>query len=247
MRESVLRAWRIAVCLTLLPAARLQAANEPEETEHLRALEGRRRAAVLLLDQVQRALPELLWLERLVAEGDTVTLSGRSLTTNAVADLIENLDELPTFGKHTLIDAREVEDPEHLEGQLVRFEVRFDFTIGAESAGEAALAARPPRPLPAATASPEVLQRLRRVMESGELALESFTPGALAAAGPIQEQPVAVAVVETTYHDLALLFDRLSRFPTPIGVAELTIEGREQERGTLAATFTLKVPFRSPR
>jgi hypothetical protein len=39
----------------------------------------------------------------------------------------------------------------------------------------------------------------------------------------------------------------LSRFPTPIGVAELTIEGREQERGTLAATFTLKVPFRSPR
>jgi type IV pilus assembly protein PilN len=46
---------------------------------------------VRLLDHVSRSLPELLWLDQLVQQNDTVTISGFSTTLIALSDFVGNL------------------------------------------------------------------------------------------------------------------------------------------------------------
>jgi type IV pilus assembly protein PilN len=52
---------------------------------------------VHIMDEVSKALPDLLWLRRMNVRGTTVDLSGTAFNTNAIAAFIENLDKVPEF------------------------------------------------------------------------------------------------------------------------------------------------------
>lgn len=62
---------------------------------------------VRVMDQISRALPELLWLDRMEMRGGTISLGGRAFNSNAVASFLDNLDSVPEFQEPTLRDLQE--------------------------------------------------------------------------------------------------------------------------------------------
>jgi type IV pilus assembly protein PilN len=100
-------------------------------------LKTNQRGPVQIMDQVSRALPELLWLTKLEATATTITISGEAFNTNAVANFIENLDRVPEFQEPILRDTSQ-------RGQIYTFVVAFNYTYQvpqAEQAEEAEAAA----------------------------------------------------------------------------------------------------------
>jgi type IV pilus assembly protein PilN len=62
------------------------------------------------MDEVSKALPELVWLTNLTLAGDALTLSGMAMDENAVANYISNLDASPYFQEPVLIDMSRVRE-----------------------------------------------------------------------------------------------------------------------------------------
>lgn len=52
---------------------------------------------VRLMDEVSKALPDLLWLEKMEMKGTSITVSGRALNPPAVANFVTNLKLVPYF------------------------------------------------------------------------------------------------------------------------------------------------------
>ncbi len=61
---------------------------------------------VRIMDEISRALPDLLWLDRMTVKGNVVTLNGEAMDENAVANYIGNLDASPFFQEPSLKDLR---------------------------------------------------------------------------------------------------------------------------------------------
>jgi type IV pilus assembly protein PilN len=58
---------------------------------------------VRIMDEVSRALPDLVWLDRMSVTGNVVTLNGNAMDENAVANYISNLDASPFFQEPALV------------------------------------------------------------------------------------------------------------------------------------------------
>ena len=97
------------------------------------------------------------------------------------------------------------------------------------------------RILPARRNTPDLLRRIRSLTEQGDFGLRRFTPGQLSDREFFSEWPIAVSV-DGGYHNLALFFDRISRFSRIINIEDLTIVALPSARGThtLAANFKAK-------
>lgn len=97
------------------------------------------------------------------------------------------------------------------------------------------------RILPARRNTPDLLRRIRSLAEQGDFALKRFTPGQLSDREFFSEWPIAVSV-EGGYHNLALFFDRISRFSRIINIEDLSISALPSSRGThtLSASFNAK-------
>jgi type IV pilus assembly protein PilO len=97
------------------------------------------------------------------------------------------------------------------------------------------------RILPARRNTPDLLRRIRSLAEQGDFALRRFTPGQLSDKEFFSEWPIAVSV-EGGYHNLALFFDRISRFSRIINIEDLSISALPGPKGThtLAASFNAK-------
>jgi type IV pilus assembly protein PilO len=97
------------------------------------------------------------------------------------------------------------------------------------------------RILPARRNTPDLLRRIRALAEQGDFALKRFTPGQLSDKEFFSEWPIAVSV-EGGYHNLALFFDRISRFSRIINIEDLNVTALPSARGThtLAASFNAK-------
>jgi type IV pilus assembly protein PilN len=81
------------------------------------------RGPVKVMDDVSRALPELLWLDHLQMTSSAIEVDGRAFNTNAVANFIENLDKMPEFGEPTLKDAQEQ------TGGVYKFVINFNYSF----------------------------------------------------------------------------------------------------------------------
>jgi type IV pilus assembly protein PilN len=92
------------------------------------------RGPVRVMDHISRALPELLWMDRLKMNATKIEVEGRAFNTNAVANFIENLDKVPEFEEPTLQDTQEQ------PGGVYKFTINFtySFTPRAPEAGTAA-------------------------------------------------------------------------------------------------------------
>jgi len=97
------------------------------------------------------------------------------------------------------------------------------------------------RILPTRRNTPDLLRRIRSLAEQGDFSLKRFTPGTLADKEFFSEWPIEINI-EGTYHNLALFFDRISRFSRIINIEDLQMSAIQKASAghTITANFTAK-------
>ena len=95
-------------------------------------LKANQRGPVRVMDYVSRALPELLWLDKMRMTAASIEIEGRAFNTNAVANFIDNLDKVPEFDEPTLVST------EQQAGGVYRFVINFNYSFAAHKAPGAA-------------------------------------------------------------------------------------------------------------
>jgi len=110
-------------------------------------LKANQRGPVRVMDYVSKALPELLWLDRMTMNATTIQIEGRAFNTNAVATFIENLDKVPEFEEPTLKDASEQ------PGSIYKFVIEFNYSFAQPKPEQAETPAAPAPGSPAAAAT----------------------------------------------------------------------------------------------
>ncbi len=88
-------------------------------------LKANQRGPVRIMDYVSRALPELLWLNRLQVGSQSITISGEAFNTNAVANFMENLDRFPEFREPVLRDTSQ-------KGSIYTFTLSLNYDFSSE-------------------------------------------------------------------------------------------------------------------
>ena len=69
----------------------------------IRQLKENQKGPVRILDEVSRAMPDLVWLTGLSLAKNHVTLNGMALDENAFANYVDNLDASPFFSEPTVV------------------------------------------------------------------------------------------------------------------------------------------------
>ncbi len=97
------------------------------------------------------------------------------------------------------------------------------------------------RILPARRNTQELLRRVRALTEQGDFNLLRFTPGGEIDRDFYSEWPITINL-QGTYHNLAQLFDRISRFSRIINIENLKVDQLRDSGGrhTLSASFRAK-------
>lgn len=90
--------------------------------EVINDLRNNQRGPVQVMDAISRALPELLWLDNMNLNANSVRLTGRAFNTNAVASFMDNLDAVPEFQEPVLQDVME-------RGPVYNFSITFAYTV----------------------------------------------------------------------------------------------------------------------
>lgn len=93
--------------------------------------------------------------------------------------------------------------------------------------------------LPSARNTEDLIKRIETLTRQGDFTLKKFTPGEPVAKDFYSEYPIDIAL-DGTYHNLALLFDRMSRFSRIINVEDMKVSNLEAPGKSLSANFVAK-------
>jgi type IV pilus assembly protein PilN len=74
-------------------------ASLEEKIELINKLKTNQKGPVRLMDEISRALPDLVWLTSVDVVGEAITMRGKTLSPNAVATYLENLKKSPFFAE----------------------------------------------------------------------------------------------------------------------------------------------------
>lgn len=81
----------------------------------------------------------------------------------------------------------------------------------------------------------DLLNRLQNVAAQSSLTIKTFKPGAIVSKQLHAEWPIQLEL-EGTYHNLAIFFDRVSKFTRIVNVTNVDIKGRDKTDPTLTIT-----------
>ncbi|HUP66484.1 MAG TPA: PilN domain-containing protein [Thermoanaerobaculia bacterium] len=95
-------------------------------------LKQNQKGPVRLLDHVSRALPDLVWLDRMSLSGQVITIAGQTLNPNAAATFVENIKADPMFDEpqFNVLSSR----PNARGTGVYAFDMRFNFKYLIEDA-----------------------------------------------------------------------------------------------------------------
>lgn len=94
--------------------------------------------------------------------------------------------------------------------------------------------------LPSKRNTEELIKRIETLTRQGDFTLRKFTPGDFVPKEFYAEWPIDIAL-DGTYHNLALFFDRMSRFSRIINVEALKImELKDTPQKSISASFMAK-------
>jgi type IV pilus assembly protein PilN len=114
-------------------------------------LKTNQKGPVRLMDEVSKALPDLVWLTDMAMQGDQLTLRGRTLSPNAVATYLENLKKSPYFAEPVFKNLGREAGPQG----IYAWEMTVTFTLGkASGTGGTAAAGAAGAPTPAPRGKP---------------------------------------------------------------------------------------------
>jgi Tfp pilus assembly protein PilO len=93
--------------------------------------------------------------------------------------------------------------------------------------------------LPSARNTEDLIKRIETLTRQGDFTLKKFTPGEPIAKDFYSEYPIDISL-EGTYHNLALFFDRMSRFSRIVNVEDMKVGALEQQGKSIGANFIAK-------
>jgi type IV pilus assembly protein PilN len=103
-------------------------------------LKTNQKGPVRLMDEISKALPDLVWLTEMSIAGDNqLTLRGKTLSPNAVATYLENLKKSPYFAEPVFKNLGRDAGPQG----IYSWEMTVTFTHGKPAGTEPATAAKP--------------------------------------------------------------------------------------------------------
>ena len=95
----------------------------------IEALRKGQSGGVHMLDEVSKALPEMLWLTQLKQDGGELTIEGRCTTLTALSDLVANLEHSRYFRKPVEIVDSQVDNTQTQGPELIKFALKATFAI----------------------------------------------------------------------------------------------------------------------
>lgn len=96
--------------------------NLADKIAVINELKSNQRGPVRVMDYISRALPELLWLDRMKMNASSIEIEGRAFNPNAVANFMDNLDKVPEFKEPVLKDTS-------AEGNVYKFSIAFEYSF----------------------------------------------------------------------------------------------------------------------
>ncbi len=121
VNEAQVEVDKLAPIIAEVEQFKAKKAKLENKVDIISQLKANQQGPVQIMDKISRALPELLWMDRMDVKGQTVTVNGQAFNTNAVANFLENLDRVPEFQEPVLQDTSQT-------GQTYSFIVRFNYT-----------------------------------------------------------------------------------------------------------------------
>ena len=97
-------------------------------------LKQNQKGPVKIMDRVSQDLPDLVWLDKLVESGGLITINGRGLNPNAIANFVENIKNDPLFEEPDLSSMNQVS----VSPLVYSFNMTFHFSYAPK--GEAGAA-----------------------------------------------------------------------------------------------------------
>lgn len=71
-------------------------------------LKQKQKGPVKIMDRISQDLPDLVWLDKMVESGGLITINGRGLNPNAIANFVENVKNDPLFEEPDLSSMNQV-------------------------------------------------------------------------------------------------------------------------------------------
>jgi type IV pilus assembly protein PilN len=101
-----------------------------EKISLINSLKTNQKGPVRLMDEISKALPDLVWLTEMQMQGTQLTLKGRTLSPNAVATYLENLKKSPYFAEPVFKNLNREPGPQG----IYSWEMTVIFTHGKQAA-----------------------------------------------------------------------------------------------------------------
>jgi type IV pilus assembly protein PilN len=115
--------------------------------EVINTLKDNQRGPVKIMDDVSRALPELLWLTNMDVTATTINLRGAAFNMSAVANFMDNLDKVEEFNEPILQDATQRRQARGARSEVYDFKLNLGYSFKKAQpvtpGGEAAAGAAP--------------------------------------------------------------------------------------------------------
>jgi Tfp pilus assembly protein PilN len=92
--------------------------------ELINQLKQNQRGPVKIMDRISQDLPDLVWLDKMTMSGGLVTINGRGLNPNAIANFVDNVKHDPLFEEPAVSAVNQVSGSPPVYG----FDMTFHFT-----------------------------------------------------------------------------------------------------------------------
>jgi type IV pilus assembly protein PilN len=143
----------LAQVIKEVEAYKAQKAELERKINVINTLKDNQRGPVQIMDDVSRALPELLWLTRMDVAAASINVHGTAFNMSAVANFMDNLDKVEAFNEPILQDATQ-KNIRGARSETYDFKLNFGYSFkkakpaGAEAAPGTAAAAGTGAPPP---------------------------------------------------------------------------------------------------
>jgi len=97
--------------------------------EVINTLKDNQRGPVQIMDEVSRALPELLWLTNMDVTANTINLRGSAFNMSAVANFMDNLDKVESFAEPILQDATQRAQVRGARSEVYDFKLNLGYSF----------------------------------------------------------------------------------------------------------------------
>jgi Tfp pilus assembly protein PilN len=101
-------------------------------------LKQNQKGPVRLMDRVSQDLPDLVWLDKMTVGGGLVTIDGRALNPNAIANFVENVKNDPMFEEPDLGNVTQISAAPLVYGYTMNFHFSYAPKGEAAATGTAA-------------------------------------------------------------------------------------------------------------